>query len=109
MTIRFILLVSRQGKVRLTKFYEATQTKERASMIRNVSSMVLSRPQRLCNFLEYKEHKIVYKRCAPPPPPTFPCRRCRRAAPSIYSSTLGLPPLCKDAAAASMADAGSAL
>ena len=34
MTIRFILLVSRQGKVRLTKFYEATDTKTRGKLIR---------------------------------------------------------------------------
>lgn len=33
-------------------------------MVREVSSMVLSRPQKLCNFLEWKGRKIVYKRYA---------------------------------------------
>lgn len=33
-------------------------------MLREVSNMVLNRPPRLCNFLEWKEHKLIFKRYA---------------------------------------------
>ncbi|RLN36627.1 hypothetical protein BBJ28_00020687 [Nothophytophthora sp. Chile5] len=33
-------------------------------MIREITSLVLSRPHKQCNFIEFKEKKIVYKRCA---------------------------------------------
>ena len=38
--------------------------KEKQKHIREVSAMCLSRPQKLCNFLEWREYKIVYKRYA---------------------------------------------
>ena len=64
MGIHFVLLISRQGKVRLTKWYSAMPSKERARAVREVSAVVLSRQQKQCNFLEYKDKKIIYKRCA---------------------------------------------
>ena len=60
--ISFVLLISRQGKVRLSKFYEAIPTKERTKLLREVSSLVLNRPAKQCNFIEYKDSKLVYKR-----------------------------------------------
>eukprot|EP01098_Paradermamoeba_levis_P007169 TRINITY_DN296_c0_g2_i2.p1 TRINITY_DN296_c0_g2~~TRINITY_DN296_c0_g2_i2.p1 ORF type:complete len:179 (-),score=47.67 TRINITY_DN296_c0_g2_i2:85-543(-) len=62
--IHFILLVSRQGKTRLNKWYSNYTPKEKSRILRELSNMVLSRPQRLCNFLEWKDIKIVYKRYA---------------------------------------------
>mmetsp|Transcript_11435 Transcript_11435/g.18614 ORF Transcript_11435/g.18614 Transcript_11435/m.18614 type:complete len:161 (-) Transcript_11435:73-555(-) len=64
MGIETILLVSRQGKVRLTKFYKFYEKKEKTRMIRDISSLVLSRQHKLCNFLEWRGKKIVYKRYA---------------------------------------------
>ena len=64
MGIHFVLLISRQGKVRLTKWYSATTAKDKARTVREVSAVVLSRQQKQCNFLEYKDKKIIYKRCA---------------------------------------------
>ena len=64
MGIHFVLLISRQGKVRLTKWYSAVTAKEKSRTIREVSAVVLSRQQKQCNFLEYKDKKIIYKRCA---------------------------------------------
>jgi len=61
--IHFLLLVSRQGKIRLTKFYTRYAPSERTRMLREVSTMVLNRSSKLCNFLEWKDKKIVYKRC----------------------------------------------
>ena len=41
--IHFVLLISRQGKVRLTKWYSAYSAKEKARTVREVSSIVLAR------------------------------------------------------------------
>ncbi len=62
--IQYLLLVSRQGKVRLTKWYAAVTLKEKNQIMREVSAMVLNRAPKMCNFIEWKEKKIVYKRCA---------------------------------------------
>ena len=62
--IEFLLLVSRQGKVRLTKFFKATPKKEQIRNVRDVTSMILGRPSKQCNFLDWKGKKIVYKRYA---------------------------------------------
>ena len=60
--IHFVLLISRQGKVRLTKWYSAYTSKDKARTVREVSAVVLARQQKQCNFLEYKDKKIIYKR-----------------------------------------------
>ena len=75
--IHFVLLISRQGKVRLTKWYSPYSSKEKSRAVREVSAFVLSRQQKQCNFLEYKDKKIIYKRCAP--------RRRAAAAPRFFS------------------------
>ena len=62
--IHALILVSRQGKVRLTKWYSPYSAKEKARAVREVSAVVLSRQQKQCNFLEYKDKKIIYKRYA---------------------------------------------
>jgi AP-1 complex subunit sigma 1/2 len=62
--IEFILLISRQGKLRLSKWYTVRETKERSRIVREVSSLVLNRAPKMCNFLEYKDQKLVYKRYA---------------------------------------------
>jgi len=62
--IQFLLLISRQGKVRLTKWYTAYQRKDKERYIQEVSSMVLARPKKMCNFLEWKDGKLIYKRYA---------------------------------------------
>merc|ERR1712028_310351 len=64
MGVDFVLLISRQGKVRLAKWYAPKTSKERSKLVRDVSNMVLSRQQKLCNFIEYKDSKVVYKRYA---------------------------------------------
>ena len=60
--IRFLLLISRQGKTRLTKWYKPYTSKQKSKIVREVTNMVLARPQKLCNFLEWRDGKIVYKR-----------------------------------------------
>ncbi|KAK6160905.1 hypothetical protein DH2020_004286 [Rehmannia glutinosa] len=55
---------SRQGKVRLTKWYSPYSQKERTKVIRELSGMILSRGPKLCNFVEWRGYKVVYKRYA---------------------------------------------
>jgi hypothetical protein len=62
--IRFVLLLSRQGKVRLAKWYTTISQKERAKITKEVATVVLARPAKLCNFVDWKDQKIVYKRYA---------------------------------------------
>ncbi|KAJ3199434.1 hypothetical protein HDU83_003576 [Entophlyctis luteolus] len=65
MAIRFILLVSRQGKIRLTKWFTSDWTaKEKAKAVREVCQTVLARRSKMCNVLEYKDYKVVYRRYA---------------------------------------------
>lgn len=52
--IKFMFLVSRQGKVRLSRWYDSYTLKERQTLLKDVGPMVLARKGRLCNFIEYK-------------------------------------------------------
>ncbi|KAK6911283.1 AP complex, mu/sigma subunit [Dillenia turbinata] len=62
--IHFVLLISRQGKVRLTKWYSPYSQKERTKVIRELSGVILTRGPKLCNFVEWRGYKIIYKRYA---------------------------------------------
>ncbi|XWS24638.1 hypothetical protein CRYUN_Cryun28dG0119800 [Craigia yunnanensis] len=62
--IHFVLLVSRQGKVRLTKWYSPYSQKERSKVLRELSGIILGRGPKLCNFVEWRGFKVVYKRYA---------------------------------------------
>lgn len=56
--VRFVLLLSRQGKVRLSKWYTTYNQKERAKIIRDITPLVLGRALKLCNFLDYQDIKV---------------------------------------------------
>ncbi|CDO71253.1 Adaptor protein complex sigma subunit [Trametes coccinea BRFM310] len=62
--INYMLLVSRQGKVRLAKWYVTMSQKAKAKIVKDVTQLVLARRTRMCNFLEYKDTKVVYRRYA---------------------------------------------
>ena len=62
--IHFILLFSRQGKLRLQKWYEARDQKDKKKIIRDLTGLILQRKAKMCNFIEYKDMCIVYKRYA---------------------------------------------
>lgn len=62
--INFMLLISRQGKTRLTKWFVQSGPKEKSRAIREIVSTILSRPPKMCNFIEWQDKKVVYKRYA---------------------------------------------
>ncbi|KAM7253136.1 hypothetical protein ACFE04_025754 [Oxalis oulophora] len=62
--IQFVLLINRQGKIRLTKWYSPYSQKDRAKVVRELSGIVLTRGPRLCNFVEWGTYKVAYRRYA---------------------------------------------
>eukprot|EP00746_Dinoflagellata_sp_MGD_P163473 gnl/MRDRNA2_/MRDRNA2_91526_c0_seq1.p1 gnl/MRDRNA2_/MRDRNA2_91526_c0~~gnl/MRDRNA2_/MRDRNA2_91526_c0_seq1.p1 ORF type:complete len:156 (+),score=31.43 gnl/MRDRNA2_/MRDRNA2_91526_c0_seq1:81-548(+) len=62
--IQFVLLISRQGKTRLKKWFVPCGEKEQLKTIKEVGSLVLHRQPKLCNFLEWRDYKLCYKRYA---------------------------------------------
>eukprot|EP00210_Caulerpa_lentillifera_P009140 g8714.t1 len=62
--IQFFLLFSRQGKLRLSKWYSTYNQKERAKIIKEITPKILCRPAKLCNFLDWRDYKLVYRRYA---------------------------------------------
>uniref|UniRef100_A0A3P9GY46 AP complex subunit sigma n=1 Tax=Oryzias latipes TaxID=8090 RepID=A0A3P9GY46_ORYLA len=62
--IHFLLLFSRQGKLRLQKWFTPLSELEKKKVIRDMTLMVLARPPRTSNFLQWRDLKIVYKRYA---------------------------------------------
>ncbi|KAJ6336596.1 hypothetical protein OIU76_006469 [Salix suchowensis] len=62
--ILFVLLVSRQGKVRLAKWYSPYTPRERSKVIRELSGIIPNRGPKLCNFVEWRGFRVVYRRFA---------------------------------------------
>lgn len=62
--MHFMLLFSRQGKLRLQKWFTAYPEKQKKKIVRELVSIVLSRKPKTCAFIEWKELKLVYKRYA---------------------------------------------
>ncbi|KAJ8280356.1 hypothetical protein GJAV_G00053570 [Gymnothorax javanicus] len=62
--MRFLLLFSRQGKLRLQKWFTPLTDREKKKIIREMVTMVIPRVPRSCNFLHWRDMKIVYKRYA---------------------------------------------
>lgn len=60
--MRFMLLFSRQGKLRLQKWCVAAGERERRKMVRELMQVVLARKPKMCSFLEWRDLKVVYKR-----------------------------------------------
>lgn len=60
--MHFMLLFSRQGKLRLQKWYVAQSDKTRKKITRELVTTILARKPKMCSFLEWRDLKIVYKR-----------------------------------------------
>ena len=62
--IHFIILFSRQGKIRLQKWFDTYSEKEKRKITKDISNTILARTTKMSNFLEWRNLKIVYKRYA---------------------------------------------
>ena len=62
--IHCILLINRQGKVRLMKFYDSFKIQERQKAIKELAVMVIGRNPKLSNVIEWGKYKVIYKRYA---------------------------------------------
>jgi len=62
--IHFMLLISRQGKTRLKKWFSPCTEKEQQQTIKDIRHLILNRPPKLCNFMEWRDYRLVYKRYA---------------------------------------------
>ncbi|GHJ85062.1 hypothetical protein NliqN6_1464 [Naganishia liquefaciens] len=62
--MNYVMLVSRQGKVRLAKWFQTLPSKAKAKIVKDVTQLVLARRTRMCNVLEYKDTKVIYRRYA---------------------------------------------
>ena len=56
--IKFMLLFSRQGKVRLQKWFYSIGDKERKKIVRELVGIVLARKPKMSNFLDWKDFKV---------------------------------------------------
>ncbi|KAJ1900310.1 hypothetical protein LPJ66_001549 [Kickxella alabastrina] len=65
MPIKYFFLVSRQGKLRMAKWYTTTSNKQKQSTIKQITNLVLTRkPAKQCNFIEHNDTKVVYRKYA---------------------------------------------
>lgn len=66
MSIQFLLILNRQGKTRLSKWFTGAYNKEqRQTAIEDVHRLVSSRDLKaVSNFVEFKGGKLVYRRYA---------------------------------------------
>ncbi|XP_046992475.1 AP-1 complex subunit sigma-2 isoform X2 [Schistocerca americana] len=62
--MQFMLLFSRQGKLRLQKWYVAHPDKVKKKITRELITTILARKPKMSSFLEWKDVKVVYKRYA---------------------------------------------
>ena len=65
MTVQFVLLQNRQRKTRLTKWYTPDYTqKQKQRIMTEIGHMVTTRGKAKCNFIEWRQYTLVYKRYA---------------------------------------------
>lgn len=64
MPIRYVLLVNKQGQTRLSKYFTTYSLAERMIMEDEVIKKCLGRNSQQCSFLEYRDHKLIYRRYA---------------------------------------------
>jgi hypothetical protein len=60
----FIILMSRQGKIRLSEFFSSYTESEKRRIVRDITADVLPRQAKMCNIIEKGEYKFVYRRYA---------------------------------------------
>ena len=62
--IHCLMLINRRGLIRLVKWFDMSHIPDKDKYMRDVAITVIGRSSRLCNFMEWGEYKIIYKRYA---------------------------------------------
>ncbi|KAM3576959.1 hypothetical protein VYU27_001101 [Nannochloropsis oceanica] len=62
--IKFILFVNKQGQTRLSSYYTWMSIPERVALEAEIIRKCLSRSELQCQFIEYRGHKVIYRRYA---------------------------------------------
>ncbi|KAL0234587.1 hypothetical protein PCE1_001623 [Barthelona sp. PCE] len=62
--IRFFVLVNKQGQTRLAKHYIQMPTAQRSALEADIVRLCLSRKSGACNFIDYDDFRVVYRRYA---------------------------------------------
>ena len=60
----FIVLISRQGKIRLSEFFSSYSESEKRRILRDIAADILPRAPKMCNIIEKGTYKFVYRRYA---------------------------------------------
>jgi len=60
----FIVLMSRQGKIRLAEFFSSYSEAEKKRILRDIAAEILPRQPKMCNIIEKGDYKFVYRRYA---------------------------------------------
>lgn len=60
----FIVLMSRQGKIRLSEFFASYTESEKRRILRDIAGDILPRAPKMCNIIEKGTYKFVYRRYA---------------------------------------------
>lgn len=60
----FIVLMSRQGKIRLAEFFTSYSERSKQKILRDIAADVLPRAPKMCNIIEKGDYKFVYRRYA---------------------------------------------
>jgi len=68
MSIKFVLVANKQGQVRLAKYFSVSNLHEnmveRMALEGETVRKCISRHQSQCNFFNYEDYKVVYRRYA---------------------------------------------
>ncbi|XP_014670541.1 PREDICTED: AP-4 complex subunit sigma-1-like [Priapulus caudatus] len=62
--LKFLLIVNKQGHLRLSKFWCHDKTVNKTVLASDVIRNCLCRDEKQCSFLDYKDFKIIYRRYA---------------------------------------------
>ena len=60
----FVVLMSRQGKIRLSEFFQSYTESEKRRILRDIAADILPRAPKMCNIVEKGTYKFVYRRYA---------------------------------------------
>ena len=64
MTIRFFLMVNKQGQTRLAQYYERLTMDERRVLEGEIVRKCLARADTQCSFVAHRQYTVVYRRYA---------------------------------------------